>query len=55
MNNKKYAIKVNGSIVSPPVDTSTIAENYIKQLSPEHQSIAEVVIVDDHGKEFLFG
>jgi len=51
----KYAVKVNGEIVSPPYATPGGAEDMIKLLSEAHQSIAEVVPVTPEGKELLFG
>jgi hypothetical protein len=55
MNEIKYVVKVNGEEVSPRVDTIGLAENYVKQLNPNHQSIAEVVQVTLTGKQVLFG
>ena len=55
MNEVKYAVKVNGMIVSPPVSSPQQASEKIKLLSEAHQMIAEVVRVTADGKEILFG
>lgn len=51
----KYAVKVNGEIVSPMYATSHLAEDAIKLLKEEHQSIAEVITVTATGQEILLG
>ena len=51
----RYAVKVNGQIVSPLYVTPNGAEDMIKLLSEAHQSIAEVVPCTPDGQELLFG
>jgi hypothetical protein len=51
----KYVVKVNGAIVSPMYATPHLAEDAIKMLKDEHQSIAEVVSVTATGQEILLG
>lgn len=51
----KYVVKVNGTIVSPMYATPHLAEDAIKLLKDEHQSIAEVVSVTGSGQEILLG
>jgi hypothetical protein len=55
VNETKYAVKVNGQIVSPSYATLGGAEDMIKLLSEAHQSIAEIVPVTPEGQEILFG
>lgn len=55
MNTKKYVVKVNNVVVSAKLDSPTLAEDHIKSLPPETRGLAEVVVVDNNGKEFLFG
>lgn len=55
MNETKFAVKVNGTIVSPPYNSLRLAEDQIKVLSPPHQAIAEIVNVTSDGKEVLLG
>ena len=54
VNETKYAVKVNGQIVSPLYTTVGGAEDMIKLLSEAHQSIAEIIPVTADGKELLF-
>jgi len=51
---QKYIIKVNGSPVSAPL-SKPLAEEQIKKLHPNQQNLAELVPVQDDGKEMLFG
>jgi len=51
---QKYIVKVNGSTVSAPL-SKVLAEQQIKNLHPNQQNLAELVPVQDDGKEALFG
>jgi hypothetical protein len=51
----KYVVKVNGVVVSPMYGSVRLAEDAIRLLTVEHQSIAEVVPVTVHGQEILLG
>ena len=50
-----YAVKVNGTIVSPRYATPSLAEAQIEHLAEPHRLIAEVVRITADGKEILFG
>jgi len=51
----KYVVRVNGAVVSPMYGSVRLAEDAIRLLTVEHQSIAEVVPVTIHGQEILLG
>ena len=51
----RYAVKVNGKIVSQSYLLSSQAQDAIKMLNEEHQAVAEIVQVTVDGKEILFG
>ena len=51
----KYAVKVNGNIVSKPFSNNVLAEQHIATLAEEMKEGAVVVQVDDSGKELLLG
>ena len=51
---QKYVVKVNGNPMSSPM-TKMLAEEYVKKLHANQQSLAEIVPVTDTGKEMLFG
>ena len=51
----KYAVKVNGKIVSPKYTTPQGAESALSHLTEEHKAIAEIVQVTDDGSQLLLG
>ena len=51
----KYVVKVHGNIVSPMYGSVRLAEDAMRLLRIEDQSIAEVVAVTIHGQEILLG
>lgn len=51
---KKYIIKVNGVKKTQPMELS-LAQNHLKQLTESDRLVAEIVPVEDSGKEILFG
>jgi len=51
----RYVIKINGVVVSIPFTSKLLAEGHIQNLPLEQQPIAEVVPVDDQGRELLLG
>lgn len=63
MNNKlineqkqvRYVIKVKGQNVSVPFATKMLAEQHLGNLPQEQQTIAEIVIVTEDGKQILLG
>lgn len=50
-----YAIKVNGSIVSIKYTDRAAASLHLMQLPKETQVIAEIVTLDNSGRELLLG
>jgi hypothetical protein len=50
-----FAVFVHGKQVSKSFGTPQQAERNITELSPAHQTIAEVVQVTADGKQFLLG
>lgn len=50
-----YVVLVHGQEVSPRYNSPMLAEQQIQHLSPEHQSIAEVVPVTEDGRQLLLG
>jgi hypothetical protein len=51
----KYLVKVQGVVVSPPCASRQIAESYVLHLTPQQQSLAEIVPITGGGKQVLLG
>ena len=51
---QKYVVKVSGTAMSLPL-SRTLAEQYINNLQPNQQPLAEIVPVSEAGKEILLG
>ncbi len=51
----RYAIKVNGVIVSVPFISKSQAENALMQLSESQQPAATIVTLTENGQEMLMG
>ena len=51
----KYAVKVNGAIVTKGFPTPGLAAYAIQNLAEDQQMLAEVVSVTEDGKEILLG
>lgn len=50
----KYAIKINGKVVSILFTSKMLAEQHLNNLPQEQQMIAEVVPVTKDGRQILF-
>ena len=50
-----YALKVNGVVVTTPVQNMLLAEGQRSTLSPADQPLAEVTVVSSTGQELLLG
>lgn len=54
-NETRYAVKVNGKVVTQPFTTQTLAEHALYNLPEDQRQTAQVVPVTQDGKEILLG